>query len=243
MNGSRTLMRALIRPFKRAPALSVSAGLAVATGIAANLVAVTVFMGVWFRPTPVSDPGMTFRVHGGEASPGGHLTTRSEMSIPDFNDVAAGLEGIADVAGIVMAEAGLGEEGREIRVALISDSYFRVVQAPPVQGTLPPPGIGLPLNAAVLSERMWRTHLGADTNFADRQVIVDGLRLNVLAVMPESFVGTSPDAVIDVWLPLGLYPVIKGFPGALAARDLAEARVFGRYRNDGARTEVRDRID
>ncbi len=100
------------------------------------------------------------------------------------------------------------------RLAFVSDNYFRSVGVPPFLGRVFDEQDGQigAQPVVLLSNRYWRTQLGADRNIPGRTIYVNNVVLEVVGVMPDAFTGFSGRS-IDLWIPAaGLRSIIAGNP-------------------------------
>ena len=90
---------------------------------------------------------------------------------------------------------------------------------------------------AVISERFWRRHLGADPAVAGKTVRLNGKTFTVLGVVPEGFRDTLAGLSVDVWVPLvvSARPLAGGDEG-LRQRGHRDLLVLGRFRPGADRT-------
>jgi predicted permease len=126
--------------------------------------------------------------------------------------------------------------GRTERVwgHLVTPSYFSMLGIHPGMGRFGPeydePGQA---PAAVVSDRFWRDHLGADPLIIGKALRVNGNPCTVIGIGPADFLGASPALFgADLWLPLSagaaIAPELSGNP--LERHDLKMFQVVGRLR-------------
>ena len=92
----------------------------------------------------------------------------------------------------------------QVKPFYVSANYFSVLGVAPIRGRgfLPEEEQGGAL-VVVLSWLCWQ-RLGSDSELVGQFVIVDGVRCEVVGIMPKGFTGVTFDAP-DLWLPLGSY--------------------------------------
>jgi len=111
----------------------------------------------------------------------------------NFRDRGKGLWTIA--ATMASAPLGVAVEGsgpERIIGAVVSPGYFATLQVQPLLGRWFDPRLeqagGAPV--AVVTERFWRTHLGADPGAIGRTLRVNGHTATIIGVGPRNFIGT-----------------------------------------------------
>ncbi|HXX22777.1 MAG TPA: ABC transporter permease, partial [Terriglobia bacterium] len=111
----------------------------------------------------------------------------------NFRDRGKGLWTIA--ATMASAPLGVAVEGsgpERIIGAVVSPGYFATLQVQPLLGRWFDPRLeqagGAPV--AVVTERFWRTHLGADPGVIGRTLRVNGHTATIIGVGPRNFIGT-----------------------------------------------------
>ena len=92
----------------------------------------------------------------------------------------------------------------QVRPFYVSANYFSVLGVAPIRGRgfVPEEEQGGAL-VVVLSWLCWQ-RLGSDSELVGQFVIVDGVRCEVVGIMPKGFTGVTFNAP-DLWLPLGSY--------------------------------------
>src|ERR1035438_3379989 len=160
---------------------------ALALGIGATAAIFTVVNGVMLAPLPYSQPDRMVRV--GRKYPSGNSYSNS---IPKFmawrnNNVFDGMT-LYERGGLSMS-LGVGENPAQVKGAHVSRDYFRVFGAAPLFGRTFTEAEDQPRGAAVavLSYRLWQSHLGGDRQVTGRNVLLNQEPYTVVGVMPRSF--------------------------------------------------------
>jgi predicted permease len=102
--------------------------------------------------------------------------------------------------------------------ALVSPEYFATLEVQPLLGRLFDPRLDVAGGAsvAVVTERFWRAHLGADPGAIGRTLRVNGHTVRIIGVGPRNFFGTSggsfnlPEIFIPVTTDPGITPELRG---------------------------------
>jgi len=196
-------LRYALRSLRKSPGFSVVAMLTLALGFGANTAVFTVVNGVLFRPLPFPDAGRLFLISYQskqgmfEFRPGLYDTdylaykrvNRSFDQIATFNEDSTTLTGTGDAA--------------RVPTAMVTASFFPVLQVNPAMGRNfieeeEQPGKN---RVALISDKLWRSRLGADPGILGKTITLDGATYSVVGVMPASF-AFPHDA--GLWLPLNV---------------------------------------
>ena len=202
-----------IRMMLRNPALSIVAVLTLATGIGACATAFTWINGILLQPlSGVAGPMRLVTLE--SLTPNGALVPNS---YPDFRDFRDHL-GTVDVAVFRPSAFSVGPEGHGERIwgEMVSGNYFTVLGVQPEVGRLFQPGEvpdapgKSPL--AVLSDRYWRSHLGADPSIVGKTIRVNEHQLTIVGVASPQFRGSIPAMAFDIWVPYMEQSALNGVP-------------------------------
>jgi predicted permease len=100
---------------------------------------------------------------------------------------------------------GEGDHPAQVKASHVSKDYFRVFGASPAIGRTFTDAEDVPHGAAVavLSDRLWKNHLGGDPQIVGRSIVLNQQPYTVIGIMPKSFESNPP---MDVWLPLQADP-------------------------------------
>jgi predicted permease len=197
-----------LRLLARSPAFTLVAVTTLALGIAANTAVFGWIDSVLLRPLPGTGAGDRLVVF--------ELIDRTRegfnISYPDFRDFRDNLK-LSSVAVSLfpnVLELGEGEHTQRVWGELVSGNYFEVLGVRPLMGRffLPAEQGDTPPTSpiAVVSERLWRTRLGADPDVVGRVVRLNRHRLTIVGVAPAAFRGTVRGMLFDVWIPLTMAP-------------------------------------
>lgn len=76
----------------------------------------------------------------------------------------------------------------------------------------------------VVSNRFWRTHLGADPNAVGRRLRLNGVMATIVGIGPQGFLGIWPGNPADLFVPVtcgaALAPELSGDPLHRMDRDI-----------------------
>jgi predicted permease len=191
-------VRYALRSLRRAPGFTTIALLTLALGIGANTAMFSVVNGVLLRPLPYAEADRLVRVY--QANPKQALR-QSRMSLPDFEDwrQTRAFAGMAAYDVVPQILTGHGDPV-ELQCAYIAGDFFGVFGTPVQRGRpLVESDYRQARRSAVISDRLWRTHLAADPAVIGSPILLRGEPFTVVGVMPSSFLYPTPDT--DVWAP------------------------------------------
>ena len=234
-----TELRRVVRSLLRTPLVSGIAVVSLALGIGANAAMFTVFDHMLLRPLPVPEPERIVNLlapgpKSGSNSSGDAGGPDATWSYPMFRDLERAKLPFAGIAAesAFGANLGFGEETLSGTGSLVSGRYFSTLGLRPAVGRLLGPQDDRdrdPARVAVLDHATWRTRFGGDPGVVGRGVMVNGLRLEVVGVLPVDFVGRTLGRRPDVYVPVGLHPqMVPWRPAGFENRRMYFLYVFGR---------------
>jgi predicted permease len=126
-----------------------------------------------------------------------------------------------------------GGESRFVNGAWASAGAFDVLGVEPVLGRLfepsdDTPGGGSGGPVVVISHAFWGTQYGGAPDVIGRTLTLERVPLTIVGVMPSGFSGLSPGRPLDVVVPLGAEPLIRGAESRLDRRSSWWLQVFVR---------------
>ena len=202
---------------KKSPGFTAVAVAALALGIGANTGIFSVINKVILEPLPYPEPDRLVKV--GRKFPGGQGFSNS---IPKYmswrhNNVFS-LMALYDQGGPGL-NISSGDRPEQVKGVHVSADYFKVFGASPIRGRTFSAAEDSPRGpkAAIISEKLWRTHFGSDPQIIGKTVLLNGEAYPVVGLMSNSFV---PDPAAEVWIPLQADPnsTNQGHYLAVAAR-------------------------
>src|SRR5207247_589176 len=226
-------LRYALRTLAKSPGFTLGVVLTLALGTGANVAMFSVVDRMLFRAPPLlRDPSATHRVylawmHRGEQLVDGGVQYARYLDLTSwttsFSRTALFTE--EDLA------IGVGTEAREMRVAMVSASFFGFFDAPPVLGRYftaaedaPPNGTAV----AVLSYAFWETRYGGRSEALGSTLQIGPTICMIIGVAPEGFVGLWP-----VQRPVAFIP-ITSFASAASKGHLRGERWWTTYHWDWA---------
>jgi predicted permease len=208
-------LRLAIRSLLRAPAFTVVTILTLALGIGANTAIFSIVNGVILRPLGYPKPEQLM-----------YLTTQFPafgfdqfwVSPPEYFEFRELNQSFAAVGAYTTGEVNLtaGDRPLRVRSASVDDSLFTALGIQPLAGRLfakgeadlvPPPNPTGPVPLppiCVLSYDLWQSAFGGSTNVIGQMVEINGLRREVIGIMPPG--ADVMDNRTEIWMPIGLNP-------------------------------------
>lgn len=190
-----------IRALARTPGFTAVAVLTLALGIGANTAIFSLVNGVLLRPLPYEHPGRLVSVTGGSGwddvfPQGAVVAMQSNLRT-------------MEVAGFSYDEelnlTGVGEPLR-LNGTAVSANLFSLLGVRPELGRAFVAGEDQPGkdNVVMLGHALWQKKFGGDPNVIGRSTMLEGVRRQIVGVMPEGFQLESARA--QFWIPLHLDP-------------------------------------
>jgi len=191
--------RLAVRTLRKSTGFTAIAVMTLALGIGANTAVFSLVHAVILKPLPFRDPARLVSIWDSYAP----QVDRAGLSPIEFASWQRQTDLFSESAWYRSAPATLALSGGagpavSVTAALISSNLL------PLLGVHPVMGRGLrdddPPNTALVSDRVWRTDLGADPAIVGKSIRMSGGEYLVAGVMPREF--AFPDWA-DVWLPKG----------------------------------------
>src|SRR5947207_1778131 len=195
------------RTLAKSPGFTLGVVLTLGLGIGANVAMFSVVDRMLFRPPPLlHDPSATHRVYFATTY-GGKEGTSSGIQYARYVDLTNWTTSFSRTAAFTEQDlaVGVGAEAREMRVGIVSASFFGVFDAPPALGRYftaaedsPPNGTAV----VVLAYALWETRYGGRREVLGSTLQIGPTVYTIIGVAPEGFVGLWP-----VQRPVAFIPV------------------------------------
>jgi putative ABC transport system permease protein len=215
-------VRYAVRTLRRSPAFTLVAVTTLALGIGANTAVFSVLHAAVLRPLPYDGSERLVRIY---QTVGGADSTLDGPSVTALRDRSRTL----DVAALYTysvegADLTGGPQPERVQTLRVSADYFRVLRVRPAVGRV----FGAAeerreSRVAVVSARIWRSHLGSAPDAAGRFLTLDGVPHRITAVLPVGFDDPLQPGV-DVWTALDMAAVAKSDLGNFWLTVLARLR-------------------
>src|SRR5829696_10381849 len=202
-------LRHALRLMRRDPVFTFTALATLALGIGLNTAIFSVAYGVLWRPLPYASPDRLLILSSTQPSARGVRTfwTWAPVTYEAMRPRVTALDHLAAYNSIGAQLTGRGEP-LTLHALDVSPNFFATLGVGPARGRAFLTGAATDDDrAAIVSDRLWRTSLGADPAIVGQSITVDGVPRTVVGVLPPNFtfrpvisrLGALPDA--DVFLP------------------------------------------
>ncbi len=209
-------IRYTIRGLRTKPGFAIAVVTTLGLGIGANAAMFGIVDRLLFRPPPMlRDAETAHRVYlfstfrGQERASGGGQFAR-------YRDIAEYTRHFSTVAGHTTRDlaVGTGDAAREMRIGVVSATFFSFFDAPPVIGRYftesedrPPEGAPV----AVLSHAMWQSQYDGRTDVLGSTMQIGPTIYTIIGVAPKGFVGLWGDRPPAAFIPITSYAAGTGF--------------------------------
>jgi putative ABC transport system permease protein len=198
-----------VRSLRRSPAFTAGVMLTFALGVGANAAMFALIDRMMLRPPALMrDPGSVHRaylyrsVDGVESGTGGQYARNADIARWTSSFSASAMHATQQLA------VGVGQDAREMRIAIISASFFEFFDAPPAAGRYfgpaeDAPPAGAPV--AVLSHATWQSQYGGRRDAIGSTLQIGAVVYTIIGVAAEDFVGLSPLRPPAAFIPVSTY--------------------------------------
>lgn len=224
-------LRSAIRNLRATPLVTLVAILSLALGIGANTAIFSIVDALLLRALPVEHAPRLAVMRAGEF--------RQSWTNPIWESLRARPELFdgAFAAGRVGLNAAAGGETDPVEGLFASGGYFDVLGVRPVLGRLftaedDRRGGGPDGPVAVISHAYWQRRFGGASDVIGRTHVLSGVSYAIIGVAPRSFFGHEVGRTVDVVVPLGTEPLVRGGESFLDRRSTWWMQVFVRLRPD-----------
>jgi predicted permease len=212
-------LRFAFRTMRRSPGFTAIAIVSLALGIGANTAIFTLINDLMLKSLPVRDPRGLVAI--GKQVDGGIVDGMSgsldmfpyefyekmHQSGEAFSSMTAYQSGGAMRATVRRnGAAAIGSA----QIMLVTGNYFDVLRVPAAAGRLLEPADDKGANSRpvlVISDRYWRTNLGANPDAIGQTIRVNSTPLTIVGVAGPGFYGEHVETTpTDFWIPLGMQP-------------------------------------
>jgi predicted permease len=199
-------LRYAVRTLGKSPTVSLFAVLSLALGIGANAAIFSVVDAFLWRPFPVRDPGSLVTLNSTDEKNPGFLPM-SRLNFEDFRDKKSDVfSGVAAVS-FATADVTLNNSTTRSPILIATGNYFDVMGVSPMVGAGFRADQDEPLGGhpvVMLGHGYWKRQFGSDRGVVGRTLTVNRMPYTIVGVLPESFTGTFPGFVPDLWVPYGM---------------------------------------
>ena len=190
------------RVLRKSPGFTVVAVLTLALGIGATTAIFSVVNAVLLRPLAIEDFSRVVLLQEWWKGSAG------DVSVGNFKDIQKQSSSYLEISCSNNASFNLETQGIPERVdgEIATFNYFATFGVQPIAGRVFTPDEDIPGHArvVVISERLWRTNLHADTTVIGKPIRINGLPTTVVGVMPKSFDPLLSNS--NLWVPAAFTP-------------------------------------
>jgi len=215
-------LRYAARGLRAKPGFTIAVVLTLGLGIGANAAMFSIVDRLLFRPPPMlRDPATTHRVYAARTNRGKEFASGSIAFARyiDFSRTTTSFSRFAQVTARDLA-IGTGSDAHEMRVGVVSASFFGFFNAPPAIGryyTTAEDSTPNGTPVAVLSYGYWRTEYGGRRDAVGSTIRVGPLVYTVIGVAPAGFAGLWPDQPPVAYIPISSYASYASTQGFIRA--------------------------
>ncbi len=183
-------VRHAVRLMRRDPGFTFTALAMLALGIGLNTAMFSVAYGVLWRPLPYAHPDRLVVVSSAQRTERGVRTfwTWAPMSYEGLRTRVTAFDDLAAYASNAVQLTG-GGEPLQVAAVEVSPNFFATLRVGPARGRTFLTGAVTPDDdrTAIVSDRLWRTSLGADQAIVGQSITINGVPRTVVGVMPPDF--------------------------------------------------------
>jgi len=200
-------LRYALRTLAKSPGFTLGVVLTLGLGIGANVAMFSVVDRMLFRPPPLlRDPAATHRIYLSQTY-GGKEQMSGGVQYARYVDLTSWTTSFSRTAAFTEQDlaVGVGTEAREMRVGIVSASFFGFFDAPPALGRYfsgaedtPPNGTAV----TVLGHGFWRTRYGGRRDVLGTTLQIGPTVYTIIGVAPEGFVGLWPSQRPVAFIPI-----------------------------------------
>lgn len=199
-------VRSTVRALARTPSVAVAAALCLTLGIGATAAVWSAVSTALLKPLPFRDQDRIVAVH--RTSPTTGPLGTWPHSAPNYVDLARRTTQIQDLSAISWGTALVGLPGDAVQAPELyaTGHLFPMLGVTAQVGRVLGPDDDRPdaPQVAMISDALWRSHLGGDPAALNRSILIDGVPTTIVGVLPREFKiphgGTFLSA--DVWEPM-----------------------------------------
>ena len=209
-------LRYAVRGLRTKPGFTIAVVATLGLGIGANAAMFGIVDRLLFRPPDLmKDPAAAHRVYlhqvfrGQERASGSYQYAR-------YQDLAKWSQSFSRSAGYGARDlaVGVGEAAREMRIGVVSASFFGFFDAPPALGRYfteaeDQPPAGTPV--VVLSHPMWQTQYGGSRDVLGKSIQIGPTIYTIIGVATPGFTGLWSDRPPAAYIPITSYAAGTGF--------------------------------
>jgi len=231
------------RQLRKNKVTSAAAILSLAVGIGACTSAFRLIDALLLRPLPVAEPERLYAMYNHGMGPDGTLRDSDSNEYPQFRLMRAAVRNQAELIAVSWVERNdltfaSDQEMEKAYRQYVSGWMFSAFGLKPALGRLLTESDDLTPRShpyAVLSYDYWTRRFGRDPKVLGRTFHLGADFIQIVGVAPESFTGTEPGTITDIFLPTMMHP-------GVLHDDWSWIRTFVQLKPGVSTEPVRDRL-
>jgi predicted permease len=226
------------------PVFSAAAIITLALGIGANTAIFSLVNAVALKPPAVTDSDRLVRIY--TSTPEGQPYGSS--SYFELQELAEQTEMFDGVVGYTLTVGAMVEDGaiEALLGEVVTGNYFRVLGVPIALGR----GFNAEEDTTpgthpviVLGHGFWTRRFGADPSIVGSTIKLNGVRVDVIGVAAEDYLGLVPGLAAEFWAPAMMSGTfLPDSPGALTSRESRQFMVHARLRDSAGVPEAQGAV-
>jgi putative ABC transport system permease protein len=193
-------LRFALRTLRKTPSFTITAILALAVGIGANVAIFSMVDALLLRPLQMKDSARVVEVWEDASWAGFPQNTPAPANMLDWKQRNRVFTDMAATRGDLRAITGDGQP-EQVEVTLMTANLLPLLGVEPMLGrgfSSQEDQAGSP-KVVLLSHRLWMERYGGEKSAVGRDILLDGIKFRVIGVMPRAFVFPGRS---EVWLPM-----------------------------------------
>ena len=211
-------LRYAVRGLRRNPAFAATVIVTLGLGIGANAAMFGVIDRLMFRPLPfLRDPERVHRVYLEYTLRNRAYLNSSGYEFTTYLDLvrfSSSFEAHAAFADPMLA-VGVGQAAREMRIGVVTASFFDFFAARPALGrwfTAAESATPVGAPVVVLSHALWQTDFGGRDDVVGQTLHIGNIPCTIIGVAPDDFSGVPDRGPSAAYIPLTTYAGFMGGP-------------------------------
>ncbi len=219
-----------LRQMGRNPAFTTTAVITLALAMGATTAIFSLTNALLLKSLPVPEPERLVQLtHGTSGDRGPSLSYPLFESLRKRNAAGVDLLGFS-YAHVQFVSGPIQRTGESVQ--LVSGNFYDALKIRPELGRLLSPSndkaAGNFSNAAVISDRLWRSGFHGDAGVVGKKILLDGVPFIVIGVLPRGFFGVVPGEYTDIAITFAGLPVLFPRQTMLSCRECNSMEAMGR---------------
>jgi hypothetical protein len=207
-------LRYTVRGLRSKPGFTSAVVFTLALGIGANAAMYGVVDRILFRPPPtLRDPSTAHRLYH-YSTVRGREQIATNVSYARYADLRTATRSFSDFAAYTVNDLGVGagDDAREMKVAIVSASFFDFFDASPARGRYfdeSEDAVSGGKPVVVISHALWSTRFGERPDALGSTIRIDTTTFTIVGIAPRGFAGLWPDRAPAAYIPISTYAATR----------------------------------